>query len=522
MTASAGDLPSISVSDPVSDQVDAAIEALAAAGTLYERGNQLVEVLVDERTPARGHRTDPARAVAVTAYRVMELAEQAARWVKWSKDAETGQWVVEDSTPSRRVVQTLLDRQRWPMPSLHGIVETPFVRMDGTIAAHDGTGFDASTGYFCALPRGLELDVPDHPRFEDAEAAMGLLLELLADFPFEHAHHRSCTLAALLTLVSRPAIAGPVPMFIITSSTPGSGKTLLVQVLHEVAYGRGVHPTAFPEREDELEKRITSTLMAGHNTACWDNVDGTFGSAAIDALLTSTRWMGRELGRSHMVTVPARTIWFATGNNMRIKGDLARRVVPVRLEPGVERPEDRTGFRTPRIVEHVREHRGLYLSCVLTMIRAYLLDTTEVERRALPGYGSFEDWSALIRGCMVWLGQPDPLDAARAWAEESDEKRELYLALAAAWWDVVGSSPVRLADLPHMAEANEHRRPLLDALRGLAGRGQGIDTRLLGNLLRRERGRVFGAYRWDYAEGRTHGTRRWQLHRRTMQGGPGD
>lgn len=497
--------PLIMVNGPIAPIVDQAIAALAAEHLLYERGDQLVEVIVDRRDQPHGHQASAARSVVVTAHRVTELAEGCARWEKQIKDEEGGGFKLVPTAPPPKIIQTVLDRKHWPMPRLHGITETPFPRPDGSICTI--TGYDPATGYFCAPSPHLNVSVHAEVTIDDAEAALATLYELLGDFPFESDAHRSCAVAAILTLVARPAISGPVPLFAVTASTPAAGKSLLVDVIHEVAVGRMPYRTPYAEREDEFEKRITSILMSASTSVCIDNVNGTFGSASLDALLTTTQWMGRELGRSHMVEVPARAVWFCTGNNLRIKGDLARRVIPVRLEPVEERPEERTEFKVARIIEHVREHRSRYLSAALTVLVAYQLRGSKPE---MSGYGTYEAWSDIVRAALVWAGAADPVEAARSWAEDADEQRESYLALAAAWAQVIGAAPVTLSELPSMAQAPD-RIPLYDALKVLAGRADGIDTRLLGNLLRRERNRRFGRWRWDYAEGKTHGARRWRL-----------
>lgn len=501
-------LPVILTGRETSVVVDEAIEALAAQGVVLERGHQLVEVLIDRRTPAVGERPSPARAAAITAHRLAELAESAAAWMKRVQD-DDGEWVERPTRPPTHVVQTIIDRQLWPLPSLRGVTESPFVRLDGTLVAE--TGFDAVTGYYMARPSDLVVDVHPEAGIDDAQAAYQRLLDVLVDFPFETDAHGACAVAALLTLVARPSISGPVPMFLVTSSTPGSGKTLLVRVLHEIATGRDLHCTAFPEREDELEKRITSILMASQVAALFDNIDGSFGSPSLDALITATSWMGRELGRSHMITVPARTVLFGTGNNTRIRGDLARRVVPVRLEPGVERPEDREAFHIPRILAHVRQRRSELFSHAITILRAYCV--AGMPGRP-PGFGSFEDWNHLVRGALLWCGAADPLDAVKAWVDDADEKREEFLALAAAWYEAFGSSPVLLSELPLKIE-QPGNQALREALKVIAGKGEQVDMRLFGNRLRRERRRLFGRYQWDYADAdgkKVHGARRWRLN----------
>ena len=67
-------------------------------------------------------------------------------------------------------------------------------------------------------------------------------------------------------------------------------------------------------------------------------MDRPLGGASLDALLTGDRWKDRELGGSRTVDLPARVVWAATGNNLRYRSDIARRVLLVRLDSQLELP----------------------------------------------------------------------------------------------------------------------------------------------------------------------------------------
>ena len=54
--------------------------------------------------------------------------------------------------------------------------------------------------------------------------------------------------------------------------------------------------------------------------------------AILAAALTATEWKDRILGRTEVVTVPLRTTWLATGNNLTFKRTLGRRVIPIDLD----------------------------------------------------------------------------------------------------------------------------------------------------------------------------------------------
>jgi hypothetical protein len=201
-------------------------------------------------------------------------------------------------------------------------------------------------------------------------------------------------------------IHGPTPLTILDASTPSSGKTYLADICALLGTGR-VAPRQAQVDEVEFEKRVTAILLSGARTVLIDNVKTAIGGPSMDALLTSDVWNARILGASKMTKMRARAVWFVTGNNVTIQGDLARRALRVYLCPNVERPEERTDFRFPNLLQHITENRSVYLSAVLSIARAY--KAAGMPNVGLPSLGSFQDWAQYVRSPLVWLGMPDPV-----------------------------------------------------------------------------------------------------------------
>src|SRR5277367_6444262 len=98
-------------------------------------------------------------------------------------------------------------------------------------------------------------------------------------------------------------------------------------------------------------------------------------------------------------------MFYATGNNLTLAGDLTRRAVVCRLDPGCERPELREfGCNPP---DMVREDRPAYVAAALTILRAYFVTEDRVTIKPL---GSYEAWSRRVREALVWLGCANPCD----------------------------------------------------------------------------------------------------------------
>ena len=64
-------------------------------------------------------------------------------------------------------------------------------------------------------------------------------------------------------------------------------------------------------------------------------------------------------------------MWAATGNNLRVAGDMPRRSFGIRLDANAERPWERTGFKIAGLQQHVLANRGDLLAAALTIIRAW-------------------------------------------------------------------------------------------------------------------------------------------------------
>ncbi|MFY8202049.1 MAG: hypothetical protein ACOVLE_15345, partial [Pirellula staleyi] len=159
----------------------------------------------------------------------------------------------------------------------------------------------------------------------------------------------------------------------------------------------------------------------------FDNLDIQLGGAALDAAITSATWSDRVLGQSRMTgELPMRTIWSATGNNMAFGSDVGRRVLPIRLQSPLETPENRSGFVHPDLLSWIESQRPMLAVAALTILRAYFVSGCPIQ--AGGEWGSFESWSARIRGAIVWAGGADPLPT-RATALSGDDTAALVAKL---------------------------------------------------------------------------------------------
>ena len=186
-------------------------------------------------------------------------------------------------------------------------------------------------------------------------------MKVIQDFPFVDEASRANALAILFSILMRPVIRGHVPLAIVDAPSQGTGKSLLIMALATIAVGK-VSSEAIPTKlnEDEWRKKITSILLSSSPFVLLDNIpdNTTVDSPMLAATLTSSEISDRLLGGNRVITVPSRTVWAATGNNLRVTGDLPRRSYSIRVDANVEVPWERTGFQISDLISYVTDNRG--------------------------------------------------------------------------------------------------------------------------------------------------------------------
>src|SRR5262249_14571675 len=122
---------------------------------------------------------------------------------------------------------------------------------------------------------------------------------------------------------------------------------------------------------------------------------------------------------------------YATGNNVVLLADTTRRVCHVRLDSPLEKPQERSGFRHPDLLAWVRQSRGRLLAAALTVLSAYC--RAGRPDQGLSPWGSYEGWTALVRGALVWAGQGDPGATRAVLAARADVEADALRGLLLGW-----------------------------------------------------------------------------------------
>ena len=405
---------------------DRVVELLAERGDIFDHNGSLA-VIVDEHVDGEECRKTIQHLSLAT---LREFISTTCRFFTWSIDKETG-----DETPTwqrtpKWCYDAVLARGSWSdIRPIRGIVTSPVLRADGSIL--QAAGYDADSGLYVDLTEVFP-EITSAPSAVDTQRAVALLFDLVADFPFRDDASRSAWLASLLTPLAREAYRGCTgPLFLFDANVRGSGKSLLADINSLVVTGREATRLTAPRDDDEARKRITALVNDSDRIVLIDNINGRFGCASLDAALTGTVWKDRRLGHTELIEAPLRMAWYASGNNVILAADTARRVCHVRLESPLENPEDREGFKYPDIRRHVRQNRPALLTAALTILRGYYAAKRPDQR--LKPWGSFEGWSDLVRATIVWCGLADPGETRTELRETSDSEagalRQMLMAV---------------------------------------------------------------------------------------------
>ena len=332
----------------------------------------------------------------------------------------------------------------WNLPPLEGFVESPILRPDGTIL--NRPGYDRPTRlYYIPDPSLCLPTIKTSPGLGDVHAALEIIDDVLAEFPFVDDASRASAFALLLTPVLRQAIPGQVPLALIDAPAAGTGKSLLTSVVALISTGLPAAMTAEPKDDEECRKSITALLSGGASIIVYDNVQHVLQSGVLALALTCPLWRDRLLGVSKTIAVAQRATWIATGNNIRLGGDLPRRCCWIRLDAKIPQPYKRQNFRHKDLLGWVREHRGELLAALLTIASAWWV--TGKPAGPAPVLGSFEGWTRIMSGILHYAGIPGFLSNLNEMYEQADSATSQWEGWLEALLEKFGTDSFSTAEL---------------------------------------------------------------------------
>jgi putative DNA primase/helicase len=485
-----GQLPRIAI------EAEAAL--LTAGLSIYQRGQLVVRPIKPKLKAADDRETFGWRLRRVDTPYLVHAFTKVARFERW--DARTKDWVSKDC-PSKLAEIYLSLAGAWKLPVLVGIVNTPFLRRDGSLC--ERAGYDSTSGLLF-IPDGQVFPaIARAPSRDDALVALKYLDEtLLAEFPFVEKIDHAVALSAFLTALDRHAM-DTAPLHGFSSPVAGTGKSLLVDLVSILLTGHLAPVIAQGRTEEEMEKRLGTALIAGDNIITIDNCNSELQGVLLNQALTQTLLNVRLLGKSQHVDVPNASCFFATGNNLVIAEDLTRRTLLCQLDAGVERPELRKFKRD--VVEVANAERGKLVAAVLTILRAWQVAKQTINVEPL---GSYKEWSFRVRSPLLWLDHEDPCASIKD-VRENDPYRMLLNAVLMQWKQKLGTlSRYTVQQVIERAIGDQDFFAALAAI-ALSSSG-GLSNDRLGRWLHKNKNKIVGKLKVTKA-GISQGTSLWQV-----------
>ena len=258
---------------------------------------------------------------------------------------------------------------------------------------------------------------------------------------------------------------------------------MLSDLLSIVALGRCCEPTTITREEAETRKKITTILLGGTSYILLDNVKDGLNSGQLASALTAEVWKDRLLGTNRSVELPNRATWVITANNLQLSTELVRRAVRLRIDPGSERPWERTKFKHHPIRQWARANRPQLVHAALTLIQGWIAAGRPVGRKPL---GSFESWAEVVGGILDHAGVSGFLEDRDQFYQTTDQEGQQWSGFMELWWEEYGDSPVTTAELFELAD----QRDLLGFV--LYGKTERAQKTRLGKALAGMRDRRFG------------------------------
>lgn len=389
----------------------------------------------------------------ITEDRMRYILARVANW--YTSQVIEDEVIEKPALPPGYVCEDLLAHEVLPFPSLYRLVEAPVFGADGKVMTEPG--YHPSSRTYFAPASGLEIpEIPANPSAAEIEHARNMLLvEVLGDFPFVSDAERAHAVSFLVLPFIRELIVGPTPLYLVDKPGPGTGATLLVDVLSQIILGHEVAMMTEGESDDEWRKRITAKLIEGPSIVVIDNIRKRVDSGSLALALTVGVWEDRALCTSRMARISVKCGWIGTGNNITLSDEMTRRVARIRMDAKMDQPQLRPAesFRHKDLKGWAQEHRGELVASILTLCQAWIAAGKPLSYH--PTLGMYEGWSRAMGGLLKVAGIPGFLENINALRASADAEGAAIRTFIGLWWGRFGERLVTTKELWEEIVANE-------------------------------------------------------------------
>lgn len=429
------------------------------------------------------------------------------------------------TVPPAVVATAVYSEKGWGFPALEGVVHYPTFDANGNLCMR--SGYNPETKLFYAGSVTLGNTEPTQERIAWAKSL--ILDDLLVDFPYAEQASRAHAVAALLQPYLMPLIHDVTPVYVHDAPKEGTGKTKHALLGSLIAEGSPALPTAVPTDEDELRKRVATSLADGGRFIVLDNLPNgqALNSGALSSFLTAYDSKERRLQHSEEMILHNRAVWHATGNNITASGELVRRITWIRLDANVMHPSQRQGFRHTHLEAWITKNRAELMTACIVLCKAWVKEGMPMwEERAK---GSYERWAGVMGGILKAVGIEGFLENTEQLQETANAGENNFEVFVLAWAERFGTDPVTASDLYPLASRRDNDSTLMQGMISSSGGGAAKPVeylnllgeyftspkedgrrKALGNLLAARRGQVFGVYK-IIPLGQSRGSSRYRL-----------
>jgi putative DNA primase/helicase len=485
------------------EAVTAAQEALTAYNqppVLFEYGGELVKLVASD-----------GQALRVIPMKTADVQAELTYAARWTEKTPTETKAIY---PPPLVVHALMQRLPQWAPPLRQMVHVPTYGKDWRLLQEPG--YHSADQVFYHPDHQPLQPVSTHPSEEEVAEARRLICdELLGDFPFVAPVHLAAAVAPMIVPFVRSQIEGATPLHLFDSPVPGSGKTLLADVISIPALGKEPAATTEIANGDDLRKWVTAMAIVGEPVVLIDNINAKLQGSALAAALTKVEWSDRIVGTSRLAKGAMRCLWLATGNNIVVTTELARRIVRSRIDPGMRQPHLRNEFRHPDLRAWAKANRSRLIWAILTLVQNWLAQGRPDGQVTL---GSYESYCRIVGGILQAAHIDGFLANVQFDLQHADEETMEWEAFIAAWHAHFGNKRVGAEDLDKSILAVNPEMLAVTLASTGSERGRRIK---LGQELRKRRDAVNGSWRIKVSDSvDRHGC--WHYHLESLVEEDGD
>jgi hypothetical protein len=258
-------------------------------------------------------------------------------------------------------------------------------------------------------------------------------------------------------------------------------------------YGQRV--LTWTHSDEELRKSITSVLADPAGTIIFDNLaeGSVIDSPVLARLITDRTWADRLLGKNSTAAFANDRVWTATGNNLRLGGDMRTRSVLIGLDPDMPNPENRTGFKIPNldqwILDPVNQRNILWHLLVL------VVDWTRngAPRQKGITMRQFTPWAEALGGFLEHHGVTGFLTNTET-IRDIDEEEARWTEFLAQWRSVIGDQWRPTNEIRKSADIQQDGTDRWNGAFPVDPRGHTLSAVALGKLLTGQIGRFRGPF----------------------------